>query len=554
MKTIRSLTQKHISENNLLIKAITKYLIGLSMGLFIFYPLKAQEPLYILTEKMYDEASVDIKTVDSVLTEKIRELLNELNLSKHFYPRVEQKREINANENCIRLFTSLFYIKNNGDKNFSPIRVVRKRDWRTPYYYSYFIGRTESQFNSFRDLQTIKRIYLQANSMSGYYAPLYKLWEMGYIKNPSIKSIEDEWQTEVIVINGNSSSLIKAVAGDPSSVGATGEQELDEHTEVKFISMILPQDLICISNKLQEYETQIKTLVDKLFADTILRKKIHLLVTGTQPYSQEIMNAYEFNKYIIDTVNKAKDKSVYQEVNPPKDKSSFQDFLNKSTLSVYLWIAVILLVIYILGHKTGHVFLLYIRGVITWLKKQLFPLGDTRTDNKEIRETVGQPSTELKTYKIFLASSKELEKDRDNFEIFIGRENSELIKKGIYIQLVRWENFIDAMSKTRLQDEYNKTIKGCDIFLCLFFSKVGKYTEEEFEIAFGQFQETNKPLIFTYFKDGMISTEEIEHENVKSLFKFKKKLETLGHFRTIYKDIGDLQYKFKMQLQKFIKY
>ena len=33
----------------------------------------------------------------------------------------------------------------------------------------------------------------------------------------------------------------------------------------------------------------------------------------------------------------------------------------------------------------------------------------------------------------------------------------------------------------------------------------GQYTEEEFETAFGQFKATNKPLIFTYFKDAKIS-------------------------------------------------
>ena len=36
---------------------------------------------------------------------------------------------------------------------------------------------------------------------------------------------------------------------------------------------------------------------------------------------------------------------------------------------------------------------------------------------------------------IFLASSSELAKDRERFEIFIGRENSRLIEKGIYLRI-----------------------------------------------------------------------------------------------------------------------
>ncbi|MEZ4659850.1 MAG: hypothetical protein R2911_20030 [Caldilineaceae bacterium] len=47
------------------------------------------------------------------------------------------------------------------------------------------------------------------------------------------------------------------------------------------------------------------------------------------------------------------------------------------------------------------------------------------------------------------------------------------------MQIDRWENFLDAMSPTRLQDEYNKAIRACDIFVSLFMTKTGKYTEEE---------------------------------------------------------------------------
>ncbi|MCH9659743.1 MAG: leucine-rich repeat domain-containing protein, partial [Bacteroidetes bacterium] len=90
-----------------------------------------------------------------------------------------------------------------------------------------------------------------------------------------------------------------------------------------------------------------------------------------------------------------------------------------------------------------------------------------------------------KHIKIFLASSAELKEEREQFEIFIHRENQQLYKKGIFIELELWENFIDAMSKTRLQDEYNNVAKHSDIFVSLFFTKVGMYTLEEFEAAFG---------------------------------------------------------------------
>jgi hypothetical protein len=112
----------------------------------------------------------------------------------------------------------------------------------------------------------------------------------------------------------------------------------------------------------------------------------------------------------------------------------------------------------------------------------------------------------MRTQKIFLASSSELRADRDAFEIFLNRKNKDWVKQGVFLELIVWEDFLDAVSKTRLQDEYNRAIRECDLFVMLFFTKVGKYTAEEFETAFGQFQATGKPFIFTYFKDAEIST------------------------------------------------
>ncbi len=153
--------------------------------------------------------------------------------------------------------------------------------------------------------------------------------------------------------------------------------------------------------------------------------------------------------------------------------------------------------------------------------------------------------------KIFLASSAELKEEREQFEIFIHRENQQLYKKGIFIELILWENFIDAMSKTRLQDEYNNVVKNSDIFVSLFFTKVGKYTKEEFETAFGQFKKTGNPLVYTYFKDAPITTEKITKE-IKGLLAFRQKLQDLGHFRTIYKNIDELKFQFKNQLEKIL--
>ncbi len=156
----------------------------------------------------------------------------------------------------------------------------------------------------------------------------------------------------------------------------------------------------------------------------------------------------------------------------------------------------------------------------------------------------------IETKRIFLASSSELLEDRKEFELFINRRNKEWVKRDVFLELVLWEDFLDVMSKTRLQDEYNRAIRECDLFVMLFFTKVGRFTEEEFDTAFGQFKATNRPFIFTYFKDAPISTGGVDEDDLMSLLAFKKKLRALGHFLTPYKNVEGLQLHFGRQLDK----
>ena len=162
---------------------------------------------------------------------------------------------------------------------------------------------------------------------------------------------------------------------------------------------------------------------------------------------------------------------------------------------------------------------------------------------------VSHTTQEHPKIRIFLASSCELCQDRDDFELYFLRENKP--KQGYYLEIIRWENFLDAMSETRLQDEYNKAICDCDIFVSLFFTKTGKYTEEEFDVAHRKFLQTKKPRIYTFFKNADVKMGNVGDE-VLSLLSFKKKLGELGHFYTGYDNIEHLQLQFKDQLEKLL--
>lgn len=151
--------------------------------------------------------------------------------------------------------------------------------------------------------------------------------------------------------------------------------------------------------------------------------------------------------------------------------------------------------------------------------------------------------------KIFLASSAELTEDRKDFREFISVENERLHNKGIFLSLVQWEFSNEAISQTRKQDDYNKELRECDIVLCLFATKAGKYTEEEFNEALYHFKLNGKPHIFTYFKNKSVNMNDLGMEFV-SLLNFKDKLSNIGHFPNTYISIDELKYRFKLQLEK----
>ena len=152
--------------------------------------------------------------------------------------------------------------------------------------------------------------------------------------------------------------------------------------------------------------------------------------------------------------------------------------------------------------------------------------------------------------RIFLASSAELADHRREFEMAIRRKNDLWIDQGAYLRPIVWEDFLDALSKTRLQDEYNREIRQCDVFVMLYRGKVGRYTEEEFATAVGQFQATSRPFIFTYFCDSPDDRAATSAGDLQSLHSFQQKLRALGHFQTRYSNTDQLCRHFSDQLEK----
>lgn len=151
-----------------------------------------------------------------------------------------------------------------------------------------------------------------------------------------------------------------------------------------------------------------------------------------------------------------------------------------------------------------------------------------------------------KIIKVFLASSEELENDRNAFGNFVRRLDDIYEKRGTRIKLFEWEDYDAAYNDKRKQDEYNEKARISDLFLALFYKKAGKFTIEEFNVATGEFRHTGiKPKTYVYCRD----LQEGENET-EDLQKFKKYLsEELGYYWIRYNNKDSMQLHFIMQLQ-----
>ena len=151
---------------------------------------------------------------------------------------------------------------------------------------------------------------------------------------------------------------------------------------------------------------------------------------------------------------------------------------------------------------------------------------------------------------IFLASSSEIKAERGAFEARIYRKNKLWHEAGIFLHLDVWEDYVDAMSRTRLQDEYNVAIRAADVFVLLVHTKVGKYSAEEFEVAHAQFKATGKPLIYTYFKNPPGPGDADPGPDYDTVRALQSRLAALGHFPTPYQGVDGLIDHFTQQLDK----
>lgn len=154
-------------------------------------------------------------------------------------------------------------------------------------------------------------------------------------------------------------------------------------------------------------------------------------------------------------------------------------------------------------------------------------------------KVIGESASEIRIVNLFLASSNELQNEREKIEIAISRKNDSLRKQGFFVDLLVWEDGKHIGKSLRSQDNYNLEIEQSDVFAMLFYSKVGKYSLEEFELAKKLFEHKTSPRLCVFQKDIDLP-KRINKADSDSRYAFLEKLNKIEHFPILFENADKL--------------
>ena len=150
----------------------------------------------------------------------------------------------------------------------------------------------------------------------------------------------------------------------------------------------------------------------------------------------------------------------------------------------------------------------------------------------------------MKTYRIFLASSSELTDERIAATAAMAEFSVLNPEHNVVFSPVKWELFASTYKDARKQSEYNATIPSCSLFMMLYWTKVGKYTNEEFDIAVKSLTGKESPKLLLLKKADGTAT-------VDSVSEFEKKVPNgNGLFNAIFTQKTQLRSIILEELQK----
>ena len=155
----------------------------------------------------------------------------------------------------------------------------------------------------------------------------------------------------------------------------------------------------------------------------------------------------------------------------------------------------------------------------------------------------------MKTIKIFIASSNELEKERLLMASLANELSTRLEKVGIQVIAVEWESLDASMGEDHKQEEYNEKLRECDMCMVLYWTKFGMYTKTELDTAYHEkIAGKNPQKVWVYFKEK----ESPDKQPTKELKEFRDSFPTkYGHFYTPFANFDTLKAHFLLQFMEY---
>ena len=144
---------------------------------------------------------------------------------------------------------------------------------------------------------------------------------------------------------------------------------------------------------------------------------------------------------------------------------------------------------------------------------------------------------EMKTIKVFIASSDELTVERREFESLFHHLNRIFKPRGLYLEPSLWEYLDSSMGPKHKQEEYNEELKTCEMCMVMYWTKFGEYTGEELMTAYGELKEGRNPRkLYVFFKEPGDVTPELKS--------FKESFATeYGHFYCKFEAVFSRRYR-----------
>ena len=156
----------------------------------------------------------------------------------------------------------------------------------------------------------------------------------------------------------------------------------------------------------------------------------------------------------------------------------------------------------------------------------------------------------MKTIKIFLASSEELQTERDKMADLVLHLNKLFKGRGLQLDLEKWEYLDASMSGKRKQDEYNDVLHQCDICMVLFWRRFGSYTGEELDVAYKSMLGGGNPQkIYVFFKNP--GGDDVSQEIRNFISDYEQRFG--GHFFCKFQTVDTLKLEFLLQLENYQK-